>query len=68
MRRCVAIIYNEPYPSRYDTVGEEKAVLGVLQAVAAVHRALLELGDEVTRLPLAPRLLFLDSHQNPRKG
>ena len=40
----VAIIYNEPYPSRYDTAGEEKAVLGVLQTVDAVHHALIELG------------------------
>jgi D-alanine-D-alanine ligase len=50
----VAIIYNEPYPSRYDAVGEEKAVLGVLEAVEAVHRALLEIGCHVTRVPLIP--------------
>ena len=52
----VAIIYNEPCPSRYDTTGEAKAVLGVLNAVAAVHRALLELGYDVTRVPLTPPL------------
>ncbi len=56
MRRRVVIVYNEPYPSRYDTRGEEKAVVGVLQAVAAVHQALLELGYHVTRVPLAPPL------------
>lgn len=50
----VAIIYNEPYPSRYDTAGEAKAVLGVLNAVAAVHQALLELGYHAVRVPLAP--------------
>jgi len=48
----VAIIYNEPRPSRYDTTGEAKAVLGVLNAVAAVHQALLELGYYVIRVPL----------------
>lgn len=52
----VAIVYNEPYPSRYDAVGEEKAVLGVLEAVTAVHRALLELDDSVVRVPLVPPL------------
>ena len=41
-------------PSYYDTTGEEKAVLGVLDAVKAVHKALLELGYEVTLLPLVP--------------
>ncbi|MBL7126505.1 MAG: ATP-grasp domain-containing protein [Dehalococcoidales bacterium] len=56
MRMRVAIAYNEPYPSRYDAAGEEKAVLGVLQAVAAVHQALLELGYHVTRVPLVPPL------------
>ncbi len=52
MRTRVAIVYNEPYHSRYDAVGEEKAVFGVLEAVAAVHRALLELDGNVIRVPL----------------
>lgn len=52
MRTRVAIVYNEPIPSRYDTTGEAKAVLGVLEAVAAVNRSLLELGYQVTQLPL----------------
>ena len=56
MRTRVAIVYNEPYHSRYDAVGEEKAVLGVLEAVAAVHRALLELDCNVIRVPLVPPL------------
>lgn len=54
MRTRVAIVFNEPYPSRYDTAGEEKAVLGVLQAVVAVHQSLLELGYEATLVPLVP--------------
>ena len=54
MHTRVAIVYNKPYPSRYDAAGEEKAVLGVLSAVAAVHQALLELGYYVTPVPLSP--------------
>jgi D-alanine-D-alanine ligase len=50
----VAIVYNEPQPSGYDDTHEEKAVLGVLEAVTAVHKAALELGYEVTLLPLIP--------------
>jgi D-alanine-D-alanine ligase len=54
MRKRVAIVYNEPQSSRYDNNHEEKAVLGVLEAVTAVHQALIELGHEVTLLPLIP--------------
>jgi D-alanine-D-alanine ligase len=53
MPRRVAIVYNEPERSRYDRHGEEKAVLGVLDAVAAVRRSLTEAGDAVFLLPLA---------------
>jgi D-alanine-D-alanine ligase len=52
----VALVYNEPQRSRYDVVGEEKAVLGVLEAVDAVHHSLLELNFDVTRVPLVPPL------------
>jgi len=52
----VAIVYNEPQQSRYDALGEEKAVLGVLESVEAVHRALLELDFDVTLIPLVPPL------------
>jgi D-alanine-D-alanine ligase len=52
----VAIVYNEPAESRYDQRGEQAAVTGVLEAVAAVHHALLELGYGVVRVPLAPPL------------
>jgi D-alanine-D-alanine ligase len=54
MRARVTIVYNEPLPSRYDAAGEAKAVTGVLDAVAAVHQALLETGCQVNRVPLAP--------------
>ncbi|MBI4283671.1 MAG: ATP-grasp domain-containing protein [Chloroflexi bacterium] len=52
MRTRVAIVYNEPIPSRYNAAGEEKAVLGVLEAVTAVRRSLLKLGYQVTPIPL----------------
>jgi len=54
MRERIAIVYNDPVPSRYDTAGEERAVKGVLEAVEAVRRSLLELDCEVTCLPLTP--------------
>ena len=54
--RRVAIVYNEPCPSRYDAAGEAKAVLGVLDSVAAVHQALLDLDYDVTCIPLSPPL------------
>lgn len=56
MRMRIAIVYNEPQQSRYDVVAEEKSVLGVLEAVEAVHQALLELDFEVTVVPLLPPL------------
>lgn len=56
MRRKVAIVYNEPTLSRYGNMGEEKAVVGVLDAVKAVHRALVELDYAVRRVPLQPPL------------
>jgi len=56
MRSKVAVIYNEPIPGRYDTLGEKIAVLGVLEAVEAVHQALAELGYSVVRVPLLPPL------------
>src|SRR4030042_454304 len=54
MRQRIAIVYNAPHPSRYDSAHEEKAVLGVLDAVNAVDKALRELGHDVSLLPLAP--------------
>lgn len=56
MRARVAVIYNEPCPSRYDVLNEKEAELGVLQAVDAVQRALLELDYNVVSVPLAPPL------------
>ena len=52
MRQRIAVIYNDTCASRYDSLGEQKAVLGVLDAVQAVDNALQELGHKVTRVPL----------------
>lgn len=52
----VAIIYNEPIPSRYSDMGEEKAELGVLDEVMPVHQALMDLGYAVELIPLSPPL------------
>ena len=54
VRRKIAIIYNDPKPDRYGSMGEDKAVIGVLEGVAAVHQALDELGYEVVEVPLLP--------------
>ena len=56
MRPRVAIIYNEPSPGRYHAMNEEKALLGVLDEVKAVHRALTESGYSIVRVPLVPPL------------
>lgn len=48
----IAIVYNGPAPSRYTTAGEDKAVLGVLEAVDAVRCSLAELGHQVRLVPL----------------
>jgi len=54
VRLRVAIVYNKPVPSRYDLRGEEKAVCGILDAVKAVHQALVESGYGVVQVPLVP--------------
>jgi len=47
-----AVVYNEPVASRYSDAGEQAAVAGVLDAVNAVHKSLLELGHAVELVPL----------------
>ncbi len=56
MRARVAIVYNQPLKSRYDERGEQVAVTGVLEAVEAVHEALLKLGYGVVKIPLTSPL------------
>jgi D-alanine-D-alanine ligase len=52
----VAIIYNAPEQDRYSVMGEQKAVLGVLVEVKAVHDGLNRLSYSVERVPLSPPL------------
>jgi D-alanine-D-alanine ligase len=56
MHMRVALVYNEPKGSCYDASGAEKSARGVLEAVHAVHKSLLELDFEVTLVPLVPPL------------
>jgi len=56
VRRRIAVVHNQPQKSRYDERGEQAAVTGVLEAVEAVHDALLKLGYGVVKVPLAPPL------------
>ncbi len=53
-RPSVVIIYNEPAADRYGALGEQKAVLGVLDEVKSVHDALIKLGSPAVRMGLAP--------------
>ncbi len=48
----IAIIYNKPVSSYYNTAGEQDAVNGVLSAVTAVQWSLLERGHSVICVPL----------------
>lgn len=50
----IAIIYNEPVHDRYSDLGEQKAIIGVLDEVNAVDGALKELGYNVKRFGLSP--------------
>jgi D-alanine-D-alanine ligase len=58
----VAIIYNDPVPDRYDAMGETKAIVGVLDEVAAVEQALTTLKYPVKRVPLLPPLTQVSEH------
>jgi D-alanine-D-alanine ligase len=54
VRRKIAIVYNDPKPGRYGKMGEDKAIVAILEGVVAVRQALDELGHEVTEIPLLP--------------
>lgn len=54
MRSQVAVVYNEPEPSRYTARGEDRAVHDILDAVDAVYLALLEDGHDAVKVPLLP--------------
>ena len=48
----ITVIYNKPVSSYYSGTGEDKAVSGVLTEAAAVEKALLDSGYQVTCVPL----------------
>jgi D-alanine-D-alanine ligase len=50
----VAVVYNKPETSRFGVMNEILAVIGVLDAVHAVEKALIDLDYEVVLLPLSP--------------
>jgi D-alanine-D-alanine ligase len=52
----VAIVYSEPQQSCRGSLDEYKSAVGVLEALNAVHRSLLELDFDVTVVPLMPPL------------
>jgi D-alanine-D-alanine ligase len=52
----VAIVYNEPDPSKYRPGEKKEAIAGILNSVKAVHQALLESGYDVIEVPLLPPL------------
>jgi len=56
MRMRIAVVYNEPQQSCCGSLDEYKSALGVLEAVNAVHRSLVELDFDVTVVPLVPPL------------
>jgi D-alanine-D-alanine ligase len=50
----VAVVYNKPETTRFGALNEAIAVIGVLDAVHAVEKALIDLDYEVILLPLSP--------------
>lgn len=52
----IAIVYNRPASSYYDSAGEQAAAQGVMAEVSAVRLALLHLGHAVKLVPLSPPL------------
>jgi D-alanine-D-alanine ligase len=50
----IAIVYNNPEIARFGAMNEQIAVMGVLDSVHAVEKALTELAYNVTLLPLSP--------------
>jgi D-alanine-D-alanine ligase len=56
MHSRVAIVYNEPDPSKYRPGEKKEAIAGILNSVKAVHQALLLSGYDVIEVPLLPPL------------
>lgn len=56
MRTRVALVYNKPLPSHYSPEEAKQAIENILGSVRAVQQALLDLGYEVSEVPLLPPL------------
>jgi D-alanine-D-alanine ligase len=56
VRSRIAIVYNEPDPSKYRPGEKKEAIAGILSSVKAVHQALLLSGYDVIEVPLLPPL------------
>jgi D-alanine-D-alanine ligase len=52
----IALLYNEPLPSKYHAMGEGAAISGVLESVDAIREVLVAAGHEVTVHGLIPPL------------
>jgi D-alanine-D-alanine ligase len=61
MPEKVAIVYNEPVPGKYHSLGEGDAVDGVLDAVKTVSKALNELQYDILTLALKPPLSLAEA-------
>lgn len=68
MSGTIGVIYNDPIPGRLHSLGEAGAVLGVLDAVATVSKALKKLGYEVLAIPLKPPLSHAATDPAPVKA
>ena len=64
MSERVAIIYNEPVPGKYHALGEGGAIDNVLDSVAAVGKALSDLGYDSVAVPLRPPLSLVEAEIN----
>ena len=63
----IALLYNDPLPSRYDSFGESVAVSSVLESVTAVKEVLQSAGHQVTLHGLQPPLAGAASRVPPTR-
>lgn len=52
----ITIVYNYPFIGKYEDASEASAVMGILECVDSVEKALIESGFHVYRLSLSPPL------------
>jgi D-alanine-D-alanine ligase len=56
VRPEITIVYNYPFIGKYEDASEADAVMGILECVDSVEKALIESGFKVHRLSLSPPL------------